>query len=457
MIIDMIGHATVMVETVDRRILFDPVLFDTHHDGLFAAHPPRELEFERMPPPDTVVVSHQHLDHFDVRSLAMLPRAAEVLVPEDGLLRKTLAELGFARVHALPPLSRVSLGRTGIFTTPSQAPVVEIGFVVSDPGGTCWNAVDTVLTPETTGIVTRLFGTLDLMLAAWQPLLELEAVSAGAPGFPLRSYGGLLQRVMETNPRAVIPSSCGFAYRGASEWLNHRVFPVTRERFVHDLEQAHPPLRDRVLTLDPGDRVVLEDGVARRVVGGCPWVEGRPAPPDALDFWPVGEGPLLDAPPEWGNEAEVAAAVEHTLHSALPEAIAEHSGLATTLARWGARYQLQVVGGSPSHPRTWWFCCEFAEDGPRIHHRRDPLANVLARITASGLAGLALGRHDWDRVHLGGHYQAFDRLYRATPAGLARPEGVHPPEPLMLVFPARSTFAAMRSHEVRRWSTRPPE
>ena len=67
--IHMIGHASIFVETQDCKILMDPVLWDPHAEGIEDVCPKREVIHERIPEFDLLIISHRHLDHFDIRSL----------------------------------------------------------------------------------------------------------------------------------------------------------------------------------------------------------------------------------------------------------------------------------------------------------------------------------------------------------------------------------------------------
>jgi len=56
--IDMIGHATIFVETQDCKILMDPVLWDPFCEGLNESCPKREVIPEKLPEFDFLVISH---------------------------------------------------------------------------------------------------------------------------------------------------------------------------------------------------------------------------------------------------------------------------------------------------------------------------------------------------------------------------------------------------------------
>src|SRR5262249_15782679 len=152
---------------------------DPHYEGMAVMCPAREGTPERLPPYSAIVVSHRHLDHFDIRTLASLDRSCPVLIPDRGpLLADAIARLGFAG-QPLADGQSVTFGRTTLTTTPSKAGVREFGLVVRDSTGTIWNQVDSQITGQMTARVTDTHGPFDLLLATWQPLLEGEALTNG--------------------------------------------------------------------------------------------------------------------------------------------------------------------------------------------------------------------------------------------------------------------------------------
>lgn len=73
-----IGHSTMLINLYGKTILTDPVLFE--YVGVYLlgmTFGPRRysapaLEFEDVPKPDLVLLSHAHMDHMDYKSLAAL-------------------------------------------------------------------------------------------------------------------------------------------------------------------------------------------------------------------------------------------------------------------------------------------------------------------------------------------------------------------------------------------------
>jgi L-ascorbate metabolism protein UlaG (beta-lactamase superfamily) len=171
--IHWLGHATVLVE--DRaRILTDPVLTATlMHLHRRAGPIPRDLTRQV----DAVVVSHLHLDHLHLPSLALLDAGTPVLMPRGAaqLLRRSQLEpvevtvgdvvaVGDATVTVVPAVhagTRWPWGR--IHGDP-------VGFVVRG-AGTTYFAGDTSLFPEMGSIASSVDVAL-LPVGGWGPSLR---------------------------------------------------------------------------------------------------------------------------------------------------------------------------------------------------------------------------------------------------------------------------------------------
>lgn len=75
--ITWIGHSTVLVQIGGRNILTDPMLSKRASPVFFAGpkrHQPPGIRLQDLPPIDLVVVSHNHYDHLDRRSVRALAR-----------------------------------------------------------------------------------------------------------------------------------------------------------------------------------------------------------------------------------------------------------------------------------------------------------------------------------------------------------------------------------------------
>src|SRR6266852_7585681 len=69
-----IGHSTTLIQTPDLNIITDPILFDSIGPSVFSintvTHP--GVRIESLPTIDVILISHNHYDHLDLRSLHAL-------------------------------------------------------------------------------------------------------------------------------------------------------------------------------------------------------------------------------------------------------------------------------------------------------------------------------------------------------------------------------------------------
>jgi len=438
--IHLIGHATLLIETLDRTILMDPVLGDPHQEDLFDITPRREVLFDSFPALDMIVLSHKHLDHFDIRSLAKLPKNIPIITPKDPLLKDYLERIGFQRLTQLADFSVLRTGQTKLMTTRSDNPVPEFGVVFSDPNGVFWNQVDTVLSQKTVHRVMKHAGPVDLLVASWQPMLESTAQYNRHVTFPYQAYERLLYNLSLVQTKALAPGANGFRYRGESSWLNHVVFPVAREQFVHDVETIKPELRDHVFSFDPGDTLEVVEGKTSWTCKGSPYVRREDDGREIMDFSPIDLSNSMESQslPEYSEE-KIESAIERIRESlAQSEQFEEHR-------RWQVIYQLEIV--YPGRAEHWHV--DFANGGV-LEPGRHPRSNLISKITASALTGLQTSTRGWDYCMLGGYYRTFSRIYQPTPNGLLRQHETLD-DPLAVAFPYEPVFRAVLDREVERW------
>ena len=156
--ITLLGHAALLVEVDGATCLMDPVFFDPFEEGTVVSCPRRTVYPDKLPPIDILIVSHRHPDHFDIPSLAQIPRSCDAICPAEPLIAYALKELGFARVHPVHPMGPIRSADFELYATRSEsANVREFGMIFKDRTGTFWNQVDTPLSPQTIATVAEEF------------------------------------------------------------------------------------------------------------------------------------------------------------------------------------------------------------------------------------------------------------------------------------------------------------
>ncbi|MGC2310686.1 MAG: MBL fold metallo-hydrolase [Candidatus Babeliaceae bacterium] len=97
-LITWIGHSSFLIQLQGLTVLTDPVFYDLSF--LFKRVVPPGISGELLPPIDLVIISHNHRDHMDEKSLLLLKKLnpqLKVLVPQGN--KKWFDRRGFADVQ----------------------------------------------------------------------------------------------------------------------------------------------------------------------------------------------------------------------------------------------------------------------------------------------------------------------------------------------------------------------
>jgi len=135
-----IGHATVYIEVDGLRILLDPIFSDYASPFEFGPkrfHPP-PISLSALPPIDAVLITHDHYDHLDMRTIQDLARGgAKFFVPLG--IGAHLEKWGVARdqVHELEWWQEQRVGGVRVVSTPSRH---YSGRRLSDRNATLWTS-----------------------------------------------------------------------------------------------------------------------------------------------------------------------------------------------------------------------------------------------------------------------------------------------------------------------------
>ena len=296
--VTLLGHASVLVEMKGARCLMDPVFVDPFEDGAVVSCPRRTIALEAIPRIDLLVISHSHLDHFDIPSLAHIAktsRGCDVVCPKDHTIVYALERLGFKKIHPEEPRKHFKLGDYELLTTHSNVSnVIEMGMVFKDRSGTFWNQVDTVIAPDTVAGTLAQAGNIDLMFAMYASQ-NFDFFQSRATSFPHKMHAMNLSNVMAIRPRMVVPGSAGFRFAGTGmEWCNAFLFPMARERFVDDLARLAPEIPTRLA--NPGDVFEINRGVVEHKPAASPIAKMIEDDTRLLRFDPTAPIPALQDP-----------------------------------------------------------------------------------------------------------------------------------------------------------------
>ncbi|MCF4965693.1 MBL fold metallo-hydrolase [Nostoc sp. CMAA1605] len=447
--IQMIGHASLFVETQDCRIMIDPVLWDRFCESTNSICPQREMIYEQIPDFDVLVISHRHLDHFDIRSLAYLPKNVDVFIPKDKLIENCLRQLGYSHIYTLSDFSEVKIGSTTLLATRSENRVPEYGMVLADPSGVFWNQVDSLVNAKTISFVKSQYPTIDFLLASWQPMLETEYQHNQSFSFPFSGYSHILQLIGLIQPKAIAPGANGFKFIDGSAWLNKVVFPVTQEQFCHDIKRVCPAT-ENIFALQPGDICAIENGKSTYLTAQSQFVKTVKDDREVLSFAPVTvNGEMIDSNPNNYAIDEMKQTIEEEVCVNLPKFFMEHKqDLFAEYFHWEVKYQLEIV--FPDSSQTWYF--DFTEDTIQCRTGSTPLANLFNLITASSFYAVLKSDKTWDYPGTGGYLRAFEKLYMVSTHGAMRPDikslNI---SPLTMKFPHEEVFTKALNKQVDKW------
>jgi L-ascorbate metabolism protein UlaG (beta-lactamase superfamily) len=249
MAVTFVGHATVLIEVGGTRVLTDPLL-RLHVGPLIRRSPVPPASVHRDL--DAVVISHAHIDHFDVPSLRLVDKTTPVLAPR--ATQKLLRRIGFADVTEMVPGQSREIGAGVVVTaTPaehgtSRHPFAEegnaLGFVVRG-SQSAYFAGDTGLFDEMAGLA----GDLDVALlpvGGWGPRLPDDHLN------PLTAAKALAL----LRPRVAIPIHWGTLYPPWLPPLLNSKFGTWPAAFVRYAAHLAPGVEVR--TLEPGETTVVQ-------------------------------------------------------------------------------------------------------------------------------------------------------------------------------------------------------
>jgi L-ascorbate metabolism protein UlaG (beta-lactamase superfamily) len=150
--VSFLGHSTALVEIDGLRVLTDPVLFDR---VTFLRRVASSVDPDLHADVDVAVVSHLHLDHFDMQSLRLLGPQTRFVVPA-GAARLVRAA-GLPNVEELAPGEEVEIGGVTFRATPAQhggyrppfgPRAAAVGYLLEGAASRLYFAGDTDLFPE---------------------------------------------------------------------------------------------------------------------------------------------------------------------------------------------------------------------------------------------------------------------------------------------------------------------
>ncbi|HEX8313058.1 MAG TPA: MBL fold metallo-hydrolase [Chthoniobacteraceae bacterium] len=267
-----LGHAALLIETENARVLMDPILGAAVSGGGNVIDPPREIRLNALVDLDLVVISHHHSDHFNLADLALIPRAAEhhFVIPDDDGVEATLRRWGARRVTRLLPGQSIEAADLRLTATRSEVPFPEIGILFQQGELRLLNLVDTVFHPHIPELLALCGSGPNVVLAPFQAGGYMSFLPLREEGFPpglepaIQAWASealeeLATDLQQLQPKLVVAFADGLAYTDAG--INARHFPLPDSAFADRLAASDI----RACSARPGLVLQISEGCEPRM------------------------------------------------------------------------------------------------------------------------------------------------------------------------------------------------
>lgn len=227
----MIGHCTVLIEADGKKILTDPY-FGTWGNLAYTRISPSSRQWDEIPKPDLVLVSHNHFDHTDSRFFRSLDVSIPVIVPAEIVWRTRLK--GVRSPVGMHIWEEYCFQTVRITAVPAVHLGATRGYIIQAEGKTIYFSGDTFYSSFMKEIGRRF-------------RLDASLIPVTTYRIPMTmGENGAVRATLDLRPDIVIPVHLGLKPRLCLMRTGH-----TPEGFREKLSGPAPDIK--VVILEPGE------------------------------------------------------------------------------------------------------------------------------------------------------------------------------------------------------------
>lgn len=418
--ISILGHASVLIEHGDDRLLVDPVFTDSFASGAIAFHPARTIDRHALGEPTALLVTHAHLDHWHAPTMECFDRDTPVYIPPDPWLRRRLGALGFTHLIDVSPWEQQRIGALDLLPTPSDSDVEEYGFVIRGGNGSYWHMSDCFARVDDAERIRDEWGPVTAVAARYQPGNALVSYQRNLGwAHDEREFAAeWLEAACTAEPRLVFPYFWGVAYQGVHAWANRYAAPYAPTQIARLLRRRLAP-SSQVVEVRPGDAIELtSDQRVRHHSAAATFVTERPSEVDAWE--PVDTSTLLGVDAD--ERGELRTRLEAWFRAVFGPWLAEHLGTdgdpLQLLLAWNIRWQLVVHLGEG---QRLGYHADFSVPEQPMRSGVDTDADLIVHVGGRALLDMLRGEAGSDLFWMAGASRVHERILGLEEGRIAAP------------------------------------